>query len=101
MDTSVYSLRFEGCIEQANQAEPRKIAISIVNVTHHTVVDEKITITFADPISCQMARDILGDKDWQFISDTEIYGTLKKSLGYKIQHYYFRSLHINLCHKVS
>ncbi|UYZ83050.1 hypothetical protein MTZ49_10595 [Entomomonas sp. E2T0] len=95
-NVSSYSLCFEGCIEQANQTEPRKIAITIVNVDKHDIGKTSIYISFTDAISCQMARDILGDKDWELISDIELHGALVDGVGYKIQNHYFKNLFAHL-----
>lgn len=92
MDKSSYSLCFKSCTEIANQSEPRKIQIIIVNVVSHEVINGRVTLNFSDNISCQMARDILGEADWEFISEKEISGTFVKGIGYKIQNHYFKTL---------
>lgn len=92
MDKSSYSLCFKGCTEIANQSEARKIQIIIVNVVSHEDTHGRITLNFSDNISCQMARDILGECDWEFISETEIVGTWIRGIGYKIQNHYFKML---------
>lgn len=88
-----YSLCFKGCKEQANQTELRKIAIIISNVEFHDIGETSVYISFTDSISCQMAKDILGN-DWLSIpeSETEIYGKIVENVGYKIQNHYFTTL---------
>lgn len=86
-----YSLCFKGCKEQANQIELRKIAITLVNIISHEIYDDSLFISFTDMISCQMAKDILGD-DWHFITETEIIGVRVKGVGFKIQNYFFSTL---------
>lgn len=86
-----YSLCFKGCKEQANQTELRKIAITLVNIVSHEIYDDSLVISFTDAISCQMAKDILGD-DWHFITETGIIGTYVKDFGFKIQNHFFTTL---------
>lgn len=91
---NVYILQFNDCRATVNQVEPIKMSIIICNVVCHYINDNQITITFTDAITCQMARDILGDEDWQFKSEKIIYGTYVDELGYKIQRHYFNSLSV-------
>lgn len=85
-----YSLYFSECRQQATD-NPRKIAVTLSDVTFHQVTTEVIAVEFVDGDACRMALEFLG-ADWQHKTENSIACQFNMGLGYKIQSLYFENV---------